>query len=333
MTAGAVQPRARNERRIIERPRLIKLLDDTDARTILLLAPAGYGKTTLARQWAKTLNGAVWVTLTAAHRDVAALATEITRAPSAPSAEARSFVVAYLKAHANPQRRAREIALVVAEQLGESGIQWMVFDDYHEILAQPEAEEFLEVLHAEMRCRFLIGSRLRPSWATARLAVYGDLAEIGRGDLALDRVESRRILGSRPGHDHIIALADGWPAVIGLAASATVVPLPGENLGSHLLHHYFAEELFRSADESLQRELMQLALAPDLDQVTISRFLGSNGQRIIEDAAELGFVNVAQGVPELHPLLRDFLLSKLVNLPQATSLVADSVHACIRRQQ
>ena len=54
MTANASQPReVRRDPRIIERPRLIKLLDETDARTILLLAPAGYGKTTLARQWAK----------------------------------------------------------------------------------------------------------------------------------------------------------------------------------------------------------------------------------------------------------------------------------------
>ena len=65
MTAGTKQTNpVRRERRIIERPRLIKMLDESDARVILLLAPAGYGKTTLARQWAKTLNGAIWVTLT-----------------------------------------------------------------------------------------------------------------------------------------------------------------------------------------------------------------------------------------------------------------------------
>src|SRR3954453_11648994 len=38
-------------RHIIERPRLTRLLDETSARVILLVAPAGYGKTTLARQW------------------------------------------------------------------------------------------------------------------------------------------------------------------------------------------------------------------------------------------------------------------------------------------
>ena len=81
MQAGAQQPTTvTQDRRIIERPRLIKLLDETDARTILLLAPAGYGKTTLARQWAKTLLGAVYLTLVPAHRDVAAFADDLARA-------------------------------------------------------------------------------------------------------------------------------------------------------------------------------------------------------------------------------------------------------------
>ncbi len=78
MTASTRQPTpVRHERRIIERPRLIKMLDECEARVILLLAPAGYGKTTLARQWAKTLNGAIWVTLTPAHRDVVRFAEDI----------------------------------------------------------------------------------------------------------------------------------------------------------------------------------------------------------------------------------------------------------------
>src|SRR5690242_11959574 len=40
-------------RHIIERPRLTRLLDETTARVIMLVAPAGYGKTVLAQQWLK----------------------------------------------------------------------------------------------------------------------------------------------------------------------------------------------------------------------------------------------------------------------------------------
>ncbi|HEX6761959.1 MAG TPA: hypothetical protein VF094_04080, partial [Gaiellaceae bacterium] len=62
MAATTVQTGGpRRERGLIERPRLTKMLDECEARVILLLAPAGYGKTTLARQWVKTLSGAIWV--------------------------------------------------------------------------------------------------------------------------------------------------------------------------------------------------------------------------------------------------------------------------------
>ena len=49
-------------RRIIERPRLLNQLEETDARTILLIAPAGYGKTTLLRQWADGTSPDCWYT-------------------------------------------------------------------------------------------------------------------------------------------------------------------------------------------------------------------------------------------------------------------------------
>ena len=120
MAASAAQPTVvRREPRIIERPRLIKLLDDTDARTILLLAPAGYGKTTLARQWAKTLNGAVWVTLSAAHTDVAWLAAEIAqRLSTERQAPPPRAIRQHIRARANPQRASRELGAVLAERLG-----------------------------------------------------------------------------------------------------------------------------------------------------------------------------------------------------------------------
>ena len=93
----------RRERRIIERPRLIKLLDEAEQRTILLLAPAGYGKTTLARQWAKTLNRAIWITLPPAHRDVVTLAEDLADGIDALGGDAKSFIAEYLRGQSNPQ--------------------------------------------------------------------------------------------------------------------------------------------------------------------------------------------------------------------------------------
>src|SRR3954471_16483302 len=76
-TTQLVLPAGR--RHIIERPRLTRLLDQTSARVIMLVAPAGYGKTTLARQWLSSRPHA-WLQATPASSDVAALAMSLLEA-------------------------------------------------------------------------------------------------------------------------------------------------------------------------------------------------------------------------------------------------------------
>jgi hypothetical protein len=75
---------------IIERPRLLSLLGEHGGATVTLLAaPAGYGKTTLARQWAERQTGPVaWYRTTRASGDVALLAVQLVEllAPIAPIA-------------------------------------------------------------------------------------------------------------------------------------------------------------------------------------------------------------------------------------------------------
>src|SRR3989442_15836309 len=75
MGEGSVTTQPRAQSYIIKRPRLTKLLDESGARIILLVAPAGYGKTTLAREWLKEWRGPVaWFSSSTAAADVAALA-------------------------------------------------------------------------------------------------------------------------------------------------------------------------------------------------------------------------------------------------------------------
>src|SRR3954467_11360876 len=176
MTATHAQPKARRERRIIERPRLIKLLDDCEARIILLLAPAGYGKTTLARQWAKTLNGAIWLTLTAAHRDVATFTDDVGLGlAKLGQTAAAGFLKEYVLARSNPERSAREIATALSERLNEARVQWLIFDDYHELTASCAVDDMVRVLLEFTDARLLIASRRRPAWATSRRKVYAEV--------------------------------------------------------------------------------------------------------------------------------------------------------------
>ena len=163
MTASKDQPRLGRERRIIERPRLIKLLDESEARIILLLAPAGYGKTTLARQWAKTLNRAIWVSLTPAHRDVVTFAEDIAAGIESLGGGSTEFIREYLRAQSNPQRAAHGVAVELAKQMNELGLQWLIVDDCHEITSSTEACSMIATLARRLDSRLLMCSRVRPS--------------------------------------------------------------------------------------------------------------------------------------------------------------------------
>src|SRR4051812_42952768 len=156
MTASAIPNTERRQRRIIERPRLTKLLDETDARTILLLAPAGYGKTTLARQWARSLSGAVSLTLTSAHVDVAWLAEDLAREVTRAGVEAERIVREHIHARSNPQAAERELGRVIAERLDAAHAQWLILDDYHAIAPSAEAEGLIAAIAESCAARLLV---------------------------------------------------------------------------------------------------------------------------------------------------------------------------------
>src|SRR5579885_1349849 len=157
MTAGRQQSRrGTRQRRIIERPRLTRLLDGMETRTILLTAPAGYGKTTLARQWARTLNGVIWIASMPSHRDVVTFSEDVAAGVDALGGAAARFIREFVRARSNPQRAAREIANALAVRIEEAGVQWVVIDDYHELAQSPEVEEMVTILRERISARFLV---------------------------------------------------------------------------------------------------------------------------------------------------------------------------------
>ncbi len=328
MSAGTQQPKIRRQRRIIERPRLTKLLDECEARIILLLAPAGYGKTTLARQWAKTLNKTVWVTCTPAHRDVVSLAEDIAKRLDELGGHSTKFVREYFTVQSNAHRAAERLARSLSEEALKLGVQWIVIDDYHELADSAEAEYLIEVLQSEaVGSRFLISTRMRPGWARSRLVVYGTISEIDRQTLAMTDVESRELLGRDESMAQFARQAQGWPAVLALAASAGDVTPPTTILPS-ALHAFLAQELFQAAVPSLRHQLVRLALLPKFTLATAQTYLGVEPGQLLTQARDLGFVSGDDDL-DIHPLLREFLLERLSEYEDAEDHVRKAVDHCL----
>jgi LuxR family transcriptional regulator, maltose regulon positive regulatory protein len=303
--------------RIIARPRLIRLLDEAEARRILLIAPAGYGKTTLARQWlAEKSRQAVWLRATPASTDVAALAMGIAKAADEILTGALARMQERLRNSQSPNSEADQLGTILGEDfVAWPDDCWMVIDDYQNLSAEPAAERFIEAFLTRSDIPLLVTSRRRPTWASAKRLLYGEIVELGRNVLAMTHEEAGRALPPKHGAlSGLVALAEGWPAVIGLASLVkSPLPLPGDEM-PETLHSYFAEELYQDLTTDAQWDLVQLALAPSLNSDLAAALFGDRAKEVLEHGYERGFLTRdVDFTYDLHPLLRQFLRSKLVD--------------------
>jgi LuxR family transcriptional regulator, maltose regulon positive regulatory protein len=308
---------------IIERPRLIaRLAEDGGSRVSVLAAPAGYGKTTLARQWSQRQTGPVaWYRTTHASGDVALLAVQLdellaSHAPQLPREPGKVGSIASVNPRPKPLGRAilRTFAPLTQDLL-------LVVDEW-EAAGTDEAEELLSMLVEGLDIRFLITTRTRPDWFTPRLEVYGEGLEIGLDELAMTDDEAAEVLatvGAVAGRARLMRTADGWPAVLGLAAMSGDVDFTSSRLLSHTLYEFLASELLVTAREETQAALMLLAVASVTDVALARLVLGPNAGAVVADAVARGLVAVTdQDLLSLHPLLRELLLRRFDKADAAT---------------
>jgi ATP/maltotriose-dependent transcriptional regulator MalT len=279
---------------------------------MLLVAPAGYGKTTLAREWMRDRNH-VWYQATQASSDVAALALGLIDAVGEVLPEAGSRLRGRLKTVGDASAEAESLAVDLATDFAA----WpsdtrLVVDDYHLLAENPAAETFFEALARTTLIPLLINSRTRPTWVTAKGLLYGEVVELGRNVLAMTHSEAAEALART--HDEIpglVALAEGWPAVIGLAA---LVPYPLQDSTFEVpetLHEYFAEELYHAIDEERRWWVAALSIATGIDDAIAKALFGGEANRAMEDAHTGGFLVKTTRGYEMHPLVRQFLHLKL----------------------
>ncbi|MHB8060496.1 MAG: hypothetical protein ACYDHO_06655, partial [Gaiellaceae bacterium] len=324
----------RLEPKLIDRPRLLKKLDASDARVIALIAPAGFGKTTLARQWIASRDTAdAWYSVGSEGFDIAAVAARIVAVVSTVVEGAGERMLTRLGVSSDPDAE----AVLLAEMLSKDLASWpadarLVIDDYQALAVSRACERFVGTLVRETPLRLLITSRRRPSWASSRLRLYGELFELRRDQLEMTPEEAGEILSpieSETQRAELVQVCHGWPAILGLAARSQGSPLP-KNALLRGLFDYFAEELYQGASPELERFLCQISAAPNVGKKLLER-LGPSAFDLAAEAERSGFLNSAgeKGERLLHPLLRSFLEHRLDERSDRVELMNELAEALL----
>ena len=314
-------------RHIIERPRLTRLLDEADARILMLVAPAGYGKTTLARQWVETAGRlCLWLSATPAFTDPNRLAIRLRDTIYPIIGSAGDHLEDRLRSAPPDQAEPEAIGSFLGSAMDSHDNRlWLVVDDYHHLESE-EAERLFDQFVTTSGIQVLLASRRRPRWATARRLIYGEILELGQSALAMNHEEATEVFDGRSAKQlaGLVALADGWPAILGLAANTVAADVPG-NAVRESVYDFFADELYLAATAEVREVLAKFALAPSLDADVASR-ISPGADALLDVAVRLGFLQFEKmtGSYVMHSLLRDFLVRKC-------RLGADEIEVVVKR--
>jgi LuxR family maltose regulon positive regulatory protein len=306
---------------IIERTRLDDQYRAATGGVVRVLAPGGYGKSTLVARWAQHDERVVrWIDLEPIDNDPLVFGHSLNQAlsdldptdldPTGPNAPAGHDTARLLGGCTNPFV--------------------LVLDDIHHL----EGEASLTLLNSLIEhlppasTLVIVGRAHHRSASVARFRLDPGVIDVGADALAFDLAETEQMLksmGVESNIDDLTDLADqfeGWPAGLRLAGMAVSngrhgLDSPLDQLGS--LDHitgYITEEWFGALDADDQRLLMCLGCLGRFSGESCAAILGladasSTLHRLCREQLVLFAMDQRGEWYRLHPLLQRWLCVRL----------------------
>jgi LuxR family transcriptional regulator, maltose regulon positive regulatory protein len=328
LTVKQAVPPVRDD--VVRRERLLGELAGASARLVVVVAPAGWGKTVLLSHWASTVPDSTrlaWVTLDETDDEPVRFWRYVLTAWEHASDELSLTPLLAMLGGADPVELA--VPLLVNELAAADTRHVLVLDDYHAISDSRihEAVEFL-VTYLPANASLVIASRADPPLPLARLRAKGDLAEFRAHDLRFTPVEAEGLVTSVAGPlepavvEAVCERTEGWAAGLQLAAlrirgstdpHRTALAIRGDDRN---VNDYLLSEVLGSLDEASRDLLVRcsplVTLSGDLCDVA----LGTTGSVEVLARLEREHLFVARTDDgstsfRCHRLVRDAFHSEL----------------------
>ncbi len=323
-------PRSRVEP--VPRARLLTSLDG-DAAVVLVVAPAGFGKTVLAQQWAGSSPG----------RSVAWLSVDLL--DGAADLFWRHLLAALGSAVpglADEPRRLLEergaddpvvLAALCRQILRCDRPVGLVLDDLDRLTHRPTLHALaLLSERTDGHLTMLVSGRSLPGLPVARWRAAARLVDVGRDDLRFTLAEARQLAATRDGgvadegarldQMRIEALnrqVEGWPIGLHLALLASRDPAPagadgGETARSPIVVDYVLAEVLSSLPEPLRGAALSLSILQWCDPGLAMALLGPGGPGAMGRLRDAGLLHEIPDQPHglrFHELVRSILEDEL----------------------
>ena len=271
----------------VRRRSLLQLLQRSGLRRLTtIVAPAGYGKTSLAAQWYEMLKAqrgqTVWIPLDPEDGDqgrfLLALLESLQKLfpDERKGSDANSMPVASLLSVLVTRLRRVDEPIV------------LFLDDYH--FAQNDATESLmaKLLAASDlgHVKFVLISRSPPRFPTSALRLKSELKQIGVADLSFSDTEAQEFFGSRAKRltseqiGELNQRTEGWAVALQMVrvlindnidSSAILASFDGSNAE---MGRYLSEQVFSSLPEDIRHFLTESAALPAVSRALIGAVSG-----------------------------------------------------------
>lgn len=305
---------------LIMRHDLLGLLDTITRPLTLLIAPTGYGKTTLLAQWyraAAAQRALVWLTLDPDD--------------NSPQRFWQTLLQA-LQAHypgLTPAPKSQPLDRLLRALTDIPHPVTLILDDYHQIRDPGVHTDVTRLLdRLPPQARLVLSGRGEPPLPLARLRLRDLLAELRTTELrfgsdeVMDLCTNLRLELVPNEQAVLIERCEGWIGGLRLIAEGLRDPaLAGMGMAALLEQHpsidaLFAEEVFGPLPTALQQFLCTVSLLDQLsgplcDTVTVRQ----DSAALLEQLHRTGlFLNLVEGAPghyRLHPRFAAFLRRQL----------------------